>query len=168
MTIEANAAAAPPVAKWLRPALIAVALLEVVDGVLGLVAFANLPAEDRSPAHWLVFINVALHPILAAIAAYAALTRKLPIAIMALAAMAIVELFFKNIPLIGPSGLDVSPVGVVLFVQIYLLPALCLIALWLASQNRRLQLAGVLAMLPSLMSLLGVIVFGVAVAIYGF
>ncbi len=168
MTIEADATAAPPVAKWLRPGLIAVAAIELLNSVSDLAVFATLPEEDRSPAHWLIFADVALQPILALVAAYAALTGRLRIAIMALASMAIVELFLRNIPLMGPSGLDASPYGLVLFVQIYLLPALCVIAIWLAWQNRRLALAGLLAMLPTLAGILGVIAFGVGVAMFGF
>jgi len=168
MTIEADAAAAPPVAKWLRAGLIAVALLELLGSLSDLAAFASLPAEDRAPAHWLIMIDVVLQPILASVAAYCALKGKLRIAIMALASMAIVELLLRNIPLMGPTGLDASPYGLVLFVQIYLLPALCVIALWLAWANRRLELAGVLAMLPTLSGILGVLAFGVGVAIYGF
>jgi hypothetical protein len=145
-----------------------VALVELLNAVSDLAVFANLPEEDKSPAHWLIFADVALQPILAFIAAYSALTGKLRIAIMALAAMAIVELLLRNIPLMGPTGLDASPYGLVLFVQIYVLPALCVVALWLAWANRRLALAGLLAMLPTLAGILAVIAFGVGVAMFGF
>lgn len=167
MTIEANATAAPAVARWLRTAILAVALIELLSSLSNLAAFANL-SEDKSPSHWLIFVDVALQPVLALVASYHALTGKLRIAILALAAMAIIELLLKNIPLMGPGGFGDSLYGLLLFVQTYVLPVLCVVALWLAWQNRRLELAGVLAVLPTLAGILGVVVFGIGVAIYGF
>jgi len=134
--------AAPQAARWLRTAVLAVAIIELLGSLSDLAVIANLPEEDRSPAHWLVFADVALQPLLALVAAYHAFAGKLRIAIMALAAMAVIELLLRNIPLMGPGGLEDSAYGLVLFVQTYVLPVLCVVALWLAWQNRRLELAG--------------------------
>jgi hypothetical protein len=171
MTTEAGVAVAPGAAGWVRLGILVLAALRLWGALSNLAVFANLSEYDNSLAQWMIFANTALAPFLAGAAVYYAARHRLANAIVALAGMAIAELLLVNVPSLlnhGPDNFGSGPYAVFVFVRAMVLPALCFVAVWLARQNRQLTLAAVLASLPVIADIIGVVTFAIGVMIYGF
>jgi len=161
----------PRAVRWVHALVVAVAAVEVIGGVNDLSVFSDLSSYGRSPGQVAIFVNVALRPLLAAAALALALVGRLRAAIIALAGLAVAGLLLDGIPSLVTDGFGDflgSVPGLVNFGHAIVLPALCVVAVVLAWQNRRLALAGVLACLPTLAWMADIGTFIAAVLIYGF
>jgi len=171
MTTETGVAAAPEAARWVRLGILVLAAIRLWGAISGLAVFANLSEYGNSLAQWMIFANIAVAPILAGAAVYYAAKHRLANAIVALAGMAIAELLLVNVPTLfnhGPDNFGTGPLAAFVFARAMVLPALCFVAVWLARQNRHLTLAAVLAGLPVVADIIGVVAFTIGVMIYGF
>lgn len=170
-TVVAGTAAASSPPRWVRNGLLVLAIIELWGALSNLAVFANLSDYDSSLAQWMIFANVALAPVLAGAAVYLAAKRRLGPAIIALAAMAIADLLLVNVPSLfvhGPGDFGSGPYATLVFARLMVLPLLSIVAVGLAWKNRQLTLAAVLASLPTLADIVGVVAFAIGVMIYGF
>ena len=172
MTMTADATASPSLPRWLRIALLIVALIETLS------ALSDLPAIFYDYGHtapMLIFAQaltkakLALAPLFAGAALWFMIKAKPRNAIVALAALALLR-WIAELPSIALHGLELSASfsGLFMFAVWFVYPALGIAALWLALRNRRLVLAGLLVMLPTLAALLSVAAFAIGVMRYGF
>jgi hypothetical protein len=159
-------------ANLIRLILIIVAIGKVVSSLSSLVVlFDNDPGVPGTSWGGLVIsATIALGPFLAAAALIFAVRGPIGRAIIAIAALALLDWlsyvpsvikFWSEFP--GPGY-----VGLHGIVQMVVLPILAVTAIILAWRGARLGLAASLALVPTLVNILGVIAFGIGVAIYGF
>lgn len=161
----------PPGSK-LRVAVIILAIIETLGTLSNLTVFGNLSEyKDGGLAQWLLIAGIAIYPILAVAALYLAIKGDVRRAIMAIAGIVIATWLFDHLPSMFVHGLEFVTGGVgglYLFAQMIVFPLLAVVAFVLARRNERLVLAAVLASLSTVANILGVIAFGIGVAIYGF
>jgi len=164
-------AAAPLAPARVRVLLIVVAVIETVAAFNGLpVLFGDLSeVPGTGPAGWTILATIVLRPVFAIAALTFAVRRRLPRAVLALAVVVLLS-WLSLLPSVIIHGLELSPgfPGLLIVANVVLFPLLALAALALAWRDRRLALAAILASLPTLVWIVGFIVFAVAIAIYGF
>jgi hypothetical protein len=159
-------------ANLLRLILIVVAIGKVVSSLSNLVVL--LDDDPGVPGtSWgglVISAAIALGPFLAAAALIFAIRGPITRAIIAIAALALLDWlsyvpsvvkFWSEFP--GPGF-----VGLHGIVQMVVLPILVVTAICLAWRGERIGLAAALALLPTVLNILGVVAFGIGVAIYGF
>lgn len=171
-TREAMPIRAQPYPNWLRVTVLIVAIGKVVTSVTAL-AFLfnddpNIPGQSLEGLA--IAATIALSPVLAIVAFVCALRGRITGAIMAIAGLALLD-WLSYVPSVASHWSefpDPGFVGVIEIVQIVVLPLLAASAIVLAWRGERLRLATGLALLPTLVFILGVFAFGIGVAIYGF
>ncbi len=156
----------------LRMVLLIVALIEALSALSNLtVLYAGAPdIPGTSPGGLLISATILLAPIFAVAAFVFAVRDRIGRAIMALAGLVLLD-WLSFLPSVANHWQDFpSPGfgGVVEIVMIVVFPALALMAIYLAWRGERPSLATLLALLPTLFNILGVAVFAIGVAIYGF
>lgn len=158
---------------WLRIGLI------VLSGFIFLGALSDLPAIFFDYGHKdpiLIFaqrvtsLKLALAPIIAGAALYFAFTHRPTNAIVGLATLMLVN-WLADLPSIAIHGMELkgnSSYLLVIAAQRFLYPLLAIAAMALALRNERLVTATVLTAIPTIVNWLGVLIFAIGVAIYGF
>ena len=163
---------APAFSPALRAATIILAIVETAGALSGARVLGRLSEYGNSLPQQLLFVGLAIFPVLAIIALVFAIRGNVPRAIMAVAAIVIVQFFTDYLPDLFNHGMDFSRgklgTNLYLFTQMVLIPILAVVSFELARRHQRLWLALVLASLSTLASIGGVIAFGIAVMIYGF
>jgi len=163
---------APAFSPALRTATIILAIVETLAALSGVTVFGRLSEYGNSFAQWLMFIGLAIFPVLAIIALVFAIKGNIPRAIMAMAAIVIVQFLTDYLPGMFIHGLEFlhGNLGsnLYLFAQTVLIPILAVVSFELARRHQRLWLALALASLSTVANIGGVIAFGIGVMIYGF
>lgn len=170
--MSAEAPTSPSGASKLRLGLIVVAGIEAAASLSNLGVFTDLSAyKGGGLGQWILFVGVAIFPVLSIAALVLAIKGDLRRAIMAIAMIVIVSWLTDALPSLFIHGLEFLGGGIAdlhLFAQTVIFPLLAVLALALARRNERLTLAAVLASLTTVANVLGVLAFAVGVAIYGF
>ena len=172
---ELKAAAFPaitPAPRWLRIVLIVAAAIELLEGVRDFpILFGDL-SEIPGPGlgGWIITGKIALHPVVAGAALIFVSFGRLHHALVAMAALIFLT-WLNDLPSVFIHGLDLKGDGVgglnTVF-QILLAPLLAATVVALVVFNQRLGLATLLAVLPTVIGVLGVVAFAIAISIYGF
>ncbi len=155
----------------LRLLLIVAALAELVDSAASLpVLFmdhSQIPGPGIGGA--LILATIALKPPLAIAAIGGALIKRMRFAVCALAAIGVCTwLFYLPSTKLSDLGISFSWAGVQFLVDTQLVLPIAIAAIVLALRTAWLNLAIVLACLPTAIRLAGLIAFVVAVSIHGF
>ena len=169
---EARPIRNPAYPTWLRVILLIITIGKVVTAFTALsVLFDNDPdIPGRSLGGLVISAVIALSPILAVAAFIHALRGRIAAAIIAIAALALLD-WLSYVPSVANHWSefpDPGFVGLVEIVQMVVLPLLAAAGIVLAWQGQRLRLATLFAILPTLAYVAGVLAFGMGVAIYGF
>lgn len=166
---EPKAEVSPPMGA--RILLIAVALLESLGVVSAVFVLAGDLSDIPGPGlgGWIVTASLVLRPLLAIVALILAVFGRLRGAIIALAAAVLVH-WLDMLPSALLHGLEFGGVGdAVSSAHFVLSPVVAVAAMLLAWKNPdRVGFAALLVSLPTIADWLGVIAFGIGVAIYGF
>ena len=169
---HATAAEAVSVSRRWRMLLIAAAALEFLGGVRDVpILFGNL-AEVPGPGlgGGIIAAKIALQPILGLAALVCAWKGRLRESLLAMAAI-ILMTWLSYLPSVTLHGLDLKGsafVNLQMIFQIVLAPALAAAVAALAIRNRITPTAIMLAILPTIAGILGVVAFAIGVAMYGF
>lgn len=163
----------PPQLRWkLRAAVIILSLIAVLSALSGLSVFTYLSEfAGNGWSQWALMLGHAIVPFLAVPALVFAIRGNLRRAIMALAAIIMVDFITDSLPSIITHGLEFASRGITslhLFATMIVFPLLAIVAFVLARRNARLALATAFVSLPPLTSILGVLAFAIGVSIYGF
>jgi hypothetical protein len=155
----------------LRLLLIVAALAELVDSASSLpVLFMDhtqIPGPGIGGA--LILTAIALKPPLAIAAIGGALIKRMRFAVCALAAIGLCTwLFYLPSMKVSDVGVPFSWTGLAFLADTQLVLPIAITAIMLALRTTWLNLAIVLACLPTAMRLAGIIAFAVAVSIHGF
>jgi exosortase/archaeosortase len=171
MSTDSPTTLAPPSSR-LRVAVIIFAIVETIGTLARLSIFGDLSEyKDSGFAQWLLIAGIGIYPILAVAGLIFAIKGDLRRAIMALAAIVIVNWFMDDLPSMFMHGLEFLSGGFTgfhLFAQMIVFPLLAVVAFVLARRNERLWLALAFASLRTLSNIAAVIAFGIVVAIFGF
>jgi len=170
MTAE-TLTSSPPGSK-LRVAVIILAIIKTLGSLSSLTVFSDLSEYwDKGFAQWLILAGIAIFPVLAVAALILAIKGDVRRAIMAIAAIVILNFFTDHLPSMFIHGLELRG-GVVtsleVFAQMIVFPLLAVVAFVLARRNDRLPVAALFASLTTIGKILGVIAFAIGVSIYGF
>lgn len=170
LTRDAPAPVRAPRLLGLYLLLILVAAIEAFDGLSHApILFGDMSdIPGPSVGGGIIKLYLASHPLLALAALAFATVGKLRYAIMTLGALALMS-WLNDMPSVVRHGLDFD--GVSAFqtpIQLVAFPLMGACAIALAARNRQLGLAAALASIPTLFGVLGVIAFGISVALYGF
>jgi hypothetical protein len=172
MTAVGEPNGAEPLAPWCRPVLIAAALIELLGAINDFPILFGDTSEIPGPGIGgaIIGAKIALKPFAAIAALYCAATGRIRHALVAMAIIILLT-WLSFLPSVAIHGLDFegSAWAVLNMVfQILLAPFLAAQVGALALVNRRIEFATALAVLPTLIGILGVAAFGIGVAIYGF
>jgi len=162
-------AVAPPARFWLRTALLTVAGFETLIGLEEFSGAFDLHDAPLSFGQFVINARLAIHPFFAVAALVLATYRYLRAAIIVLAAYIIVA-WLTDLPAIARFGIewDWSPIGLSLLAQQLIFPPLAVAAIILARLDRHLGLSALFVALPPANLLAGIIMFTIAIMIYGF
>ena len=154
---------------WLRIVLLAVAGFESLIGLDEFSEAFDLHDAPLSFGQFVINARLAIHPFFAIGALVFAAFGYLRAAIIVLAAY-ILAAWFSELPTIARFGIewDWSPIGLSLLAQQLIFPPLAVAAIVLARQDKHLWLGAIFVALPPANLLLGMIIFTIAVLIYGF
>jgi hypothetical protein len=172
---HANQAAAVPAKqprRWPGLLLLIVAIIELMGGIGALPILAGNLDEIPGPGLGgkIIIATIILHPIAAAVALFFLVRGHLPGALVSMAVVILLG-WISYLPSIQLHGLEPQgdgAGGLFTFALIILPPVLVVAITALALTGKRLTLATILALLPTLISILSVVAFGIGVAIYGF
>lgn len=173
---------APPgraaVPTWLRAGVFIVIVLELLGAQTSAVLLADgewpgTPFTD--PAQWIVNVAAIAKPLGAVAALVFAINNNLRGAVLGLATNILLA-WLSMVPSAFVSGLGLGSehtmgtffASFAVIFQIFIAPALGVIAAALALGNRRLDVACALACLPTVFSVAGLAAFFIGVMIYGF
>jgi hypothetical protein len=152
----------------LRALLIAAALFETFDGLSGFPFLFEDLSEMPGIVAAIIKLHVATHPVLALAALVLAAVGRLRPAIIALGAVVLIT-WLKYMPGVVLHGLDFRGVGAFETpAQVMVFPLLAVCAIALAARDRRLALATVLVIVPTLFNVIGLIIFAIDIALHGF
>jgi hypothetical protein len=171
MSVQAlPAIPAPP--RLLKISLAVVAGIELIGALAQLaILFHDYGHTDSLLifAQKLTSLRVALTPLILGAALFFAVSNRLRHAIIALATLMLLA-WLTDLPSIAIHGFGFTPDfgGAYMFAKLIIAPAAAAVAIRFAMTNERLPLAGLLVSLPTIAHWLGVTVFGIGVAIYGF
>jgi hypothetical protein len=127
---------------------------------------SEIPGPGLSGA--IIKAHIATHPVLALAALVFAATGRLRPAIIALGAVVLMT-WLNYMPSVVLHGMEFRGVGAFETpAQIIAFPLLAVGAVPLAARDRRLGLATVLVIAPTLFNVVGLIVFAVDIALHGF
>jgi hypothetical protein len=173
MTADTQLPAQPAPQSRLRIGLI------IFSGFILLGALSDFPAVFYDYGHTdrlvifaqrLTSLKLALAPAIASAALLFAIRNKPTHAIVALATLMLVN-WLSDLPSIAIHGMELTGSGsytLVIAAQRLLYPLLAVAAMALALRNERLVTAAALTAIPTIVNWLGVAIFAVGVAIYGF
>jgi hypothetical protein len=169
---QAGVAPAAQPRRWPGLLLLIVALLEFLGGLGSLPILAGNLDEIPGPGLGgkIIIATIILRPIAAAAALFFLVRANLPGALVAMAVVILLG-WISYLPSIQLHGLEMQgdgAGGLFTFAMIILPPILVLAIAGLALLGKHLTLATILALLPTLISVLSVVAFGIGVAIYGF
>lgn len=172
MTAVGEPDGAEHVAPWCRPALIAAALVELLGAINDLPILFGDTSEIPGPGIGgaIIAAKIALKPFAAIAALFFAATGRIRHALIAMAIIILLT-WLSYLPSVAIHGLDFEGSAAVvlhMLFQIMLAPFLAAQVGALALIDRRIAFATALAVLPTLISILGVAAFAIGVAIYGF
>ena len=172
MTTPAGTDAAPS-RRWLRVLLVLVAALEFLDVLSGVQNIFTDYHHDTALlrfAQALTSINLALSPLLAGATLIFAALGKIRYAILALAALVLAGWLLESLPSMAIHGVTLSlDFGSLEELFYYFVaPVVGATAALLALKDQRLPFATLLACLPALFKWIGLVVFFIAIMIYGF
>ena len=172
MTTPAGTDAAPS-RRWLRVLLVLVAALEFLDALSGVQNIFTDYHHDTTLlrfAQALTSINLALSPLLAGATLIFAALGKIRYAILAFAALVLAGWLLESLPSMAIHGVTLSlDFGSLEELFYYFVaPVAGATAALLALKDQRLPLATLLACLPALFKWIGLVVFFIAIMIYGF
>ncbi len=172
-TSETTVAAAPARHRWLRIALAVLAAYELWGALADLpTLFAAYEPETGLTrlAQILGSVKVALAPLVTAAALWFAATGKPRHAVIALATLALLTWVLIDVWSIATEGLelDFTLGGLVTVLKIVIFPLAAIAAIYLALKDRRLRLASALVALPTVVKWIGIVLFSIAMAMYGF
>jgi len=166
----ASAPIRPPRLLGLYLLLIIVAAIETFEGLSDAPTLfgdmSKIPGPGLGGA--IIKAYIASHPVLALAALVFATVGRLRYAIMALAALALMN-WLNYMPSVVLHGLDFG--GLSAFqtpVQIIAFPLMAACAIAFAARGERLGLATMLVSIPTLFNVAAVIAFGISVILYGF
>ena len=170
MPDAAPAPVRPPRLLGLYLLLIIVAAIETFEGLSDAPTLFGDMSKIPGPGVGGAIIKayIASHPVLALAALVFATIGRLRYAIMALAALALMN-WLNYMPSVVRHGLDFG--GLSAFqtpVQMIAFPLMAACAIALAARGERLGLATMLASIPTLFNVAAVIAFGISVFLYGF
>jgi hypothetical protein len=170
MTVEASAGPAPQ--RSLQVAVIVIAVIVALGALYELpVLFVSFEPETdlEAFAEMANKIRIVLAALLAGAAVAYAFTGRLRHAIVALAAVILVE-WAAYWPAVALSGFELTAdlPGMFIFITLFVFPVLAVAAIALAIWTGRLALATVLVALPTAVTWLGFLAFAIGVMIYGF
>ena len=170
---HATSAEADSVSRGWRMLLIAAAALEFLGGVRDFpILFDNL-SETPGPGLGgaIIVAKIALQPILGLAALVCAWTGRLRQSLLPMAAI-ILMTWLNFLPSVTLHGLDFRGkdafISSHMILQVVLAPLLAAAVAALAIRNRITPAAIALAILPTIVGVLGVVVFAISVAMYGF
>jgi len=172
MTITAQATPAPTPGRYVRLALIVISAIDAAG------ALTHIPAIFYDYGHQtallkfaqaLTSVEIVLAIPLTLAALYFAASGQLTRAIVALAIRMLVS-WAADLPSIAIHGWELSAdyAGAHIAAQRFAAPIVALAAIFLAWRNERLWLATILVALPTVFYWIGVLIFTVAIMIYGF
>ncbi len=172
-TSETAVAAAPARHRFLRIALAVLAAYELWDALTALpILFADHEPETGLARfiQTLANVRIALAPLVTVAALWFAATGKLRKAVIALATLALITWALVNVWSIATDGLelDFTLGGLVVVLKIFIFPLAAIAAIYLALKDIRLPLAGALVALPTVVKWIGIVLFSIAMAMYGF
>jgi hypothetical protein len=182
MAQASEAAAVPGSQPWRWPGLLLLiaASIEFLGGRSGLPILAGDLSEVLGPGLGgaIIIATIILRPIAAGAALFFLVRGHLTWALVSMAVVILLG-WITYLPSIQLHGLDLSGnlvevtlgsamVTAGLFFQLIIAPAVALAVAGLALTGKQMTLATLLAVLPTLMGVLGVVAFGISVAIYGF
>ncbi len=158
--------------RWLRIYLIVIAIVEGLEGIGKIPILFSGDAEVPGPgwSGWAVTSELALTLPFALVALFFLVKRDVRRAIPALAGIGLVK-WISYLPSLAIHPAEFPGpgfMGVFMAMQMTVFPLLMLMAIALCWKNQRLALAGILASVPTIAHWLGVVAFGIGVAIYGF
>jgi len=178
-----NQAAAVPASqprRWPRLLLLIAASIEFLGGLSALPILAGDLSEVPGPGLGgaIIIATIILRPTAAAAALFFLIRGKLAPSLIAMA-IVILASWFSYLPSIQLHGLDLrgnllevtlgsAMVTAGLFFQLIIAPVIALAIAGLALTGKQITLATLLAVLPTFIDVLGVVAFGISVAIYGF
>jgi hypothetical protein len=175
MTTESTAARLPPPPRWLRILLIVVTASEALDTLTSLPGIVLFFTEDYPTAllrfaQGLLSVKLALAPFIAVPGLIFALKRRLRETTLALAALLLLTWLLDDTTTFAIHGFEFAAglVGITLFARNFVFPVLALAGGWLAFKVRRPVLAALLVCVPTIFYWVGVAIFTVNIAIYGF
>jgi hypothetical protein len=177
---QAAAAPAQPPRRWPALLLLIAAIIEFLGGLGALPILAGDLSEVPGPGldGAIIIAGVVLQPLLAFAALYFIIRGKIPYALLAMAFIILMS-WLSFVPSIRLHGLDLQSnlldvtlgsamVTGGLFFQVIIAPMIALTIAGLVLTGKHITLATLLAVLPTLIQVLGVVAFGISVAIYGF
>jgi hypothetical protein len=172
---EVNQAAAAPAhqpRRWPGLLLLIVAIFEFMGGLGTLPILAGNLDEVPGPGLGgaIIIATIILRPIAAAAVLFFLVCGNLPGALVSVAIVILVG-WVSYLPSVQLHGLEMQgdgAAGLLTFALIILPPILVLAITGLALMGKHLTLATLFAILPTLISILSVVAFGIGVAIYGF
>ena len=172
---HANQAAGTPATqprRWPGLLLLLVSIIEFMGGIGALPILAGNLDEIPGPGLGgkIVLATIILRPVVAAVALFFLVRGNLPGALVSIALVILVG-WISYLPSIQLHGLELQGDGAggLLSVGLLILPPILVLAISaLALTGKYLKLATILALLPTLISILSVVAFGIGVAIYGF
>jgi hypothetical protein len=177
---QAGVAPAAQPRRWPALLLLIVALIEFMGGLADLPVLAGNLDEIPGPGLGgkIIIATIILRPIAAAAALLFLVRSKLPGALVSMAVVILLG-WISYLPSIQLHGLELpadagmplfaeATVNALLVWEAIVKPILVLAIAGLALTGKKLTLATILALLPTLISVLSVVAFGISVAIYGF
>jgi hypothetical protein len=172
-TSETTVASVPAPRRWLRIVLAILAAYELWDALAALpILFVDYGHETALLrfAQALVSVRIVLAPLVTVAALWFAATGKLRHAIIALAALVLLTWVLDDVWSIPINGLelDFTLGGLVVVLKIFIFPLAAIAAIYLALKDRRLGLACALVALPTVVKWIGIMLFAIAMAMYGF
>ena len=174
-TTEATTIDAPPNSApryhWLRAALFAFAIYELLDSLTSVALLFSDDAGDffSSVGGRIIQATIALRPLAAlAVLVLAAMGRTRQ-AIMAMAVIVLLA-WLSAMPSVvaHKPEFDNLLTGLQTVFQVVARPLLAVMAIAMAKRNERLALATAMVCLPTLVSIIEIAAFAIGVAIYGF
>lgn len=167
-SISLNAAA--PRVLGLSIVLIALAALEIFDGLSGIsVLFSDSSEIPTGLGGLLIKTHIATHPLLGVVALTFAAMGRVRYAIMALGILVMMA-WLSNMPSVVLRGLDFTGLFSTLesVARIIVFPLIGACAIAYAARNEHLGRATCLVAIPTLFGVLSVIAFIIGIRIYGF
>ena len=164
---------APDPQRHLQRALMAVAVIELLNALLGLRHIFNTAPNELTSiqfAQALLSLYLALAPLVVGTALWLAIKRRLRQAIIALGTLTLLSWALDDVWSVAIHGpeLSWSYAGQVMFVHHFVNPAAATVGVALAVKDRQLPLAGLLVCFPTLYNWINFFIFAGAVFIRGF